>query len=70
MNFPVRLTQKNILLLGGAILIWLFPVISIFVSFGERDVVTGLVALLVGIISSILLYILIIIVNKILPKGT
>ena len=70
MNFKVIITPKNTLLIGGLILIWLFPVISIFVSFGERDVITGLIALLIGTIASIILYILIRIVDLVLPSVT
>lgn len=70
MDFKVILTPKNTLLIGGLILIWLFPVISIFVSFGERDVITGLIALLIGTIASIILYILIRIVDLVLPSVT
>ena len=68
MDFKAILAPKNTLLIGGMILIWLFPVISIFVSFGERDVITGLIALLIGTISSIILYILIRIVDIVLPS--
>ncbi len=70
MDFKVIITPKNTLLIGGLILIWLFPVISIFVSFGERDVITGLIALLIGTIASIILYILIRIVDLVLPSVT
>ncbi|MFX0087067.1 MAG: hypothetical protein ACFFAU_15520 [Candidatus Hodarchaeota archaeon] len=70
MNLPFKLTRKGIFLLAGIILIWIFPLVSIIVSFSENDILTGFFALIIGIFTTIILYILLKIIDIILPSVT
>jgi hypothetical protein len=65
-----KLTRRDIFLIGGIILIWIFPIVSIIVSFTENDILSGFFALIIGIFATIILYVLIRIVDRILPSVT
>ena len=68
MSLPIKISWNNAFLIGGVILIWIFPIISLLYSLNENDIINGFFGLIVGIAASVILFILIKIVDKILPS--
>ncbi len=68
MSLPIKISWNNGFLIGGVILIWIFPIISLLYSLNENDIINGFFGLIVGITASVILFILIKIVDKFLPS--
>ena len=68
MSLYIKNLWNNGFLIGGVILIWIFPIISLIVSLSENDIMNGFFGLIIGIIASVILFILIKIVDKLLPS--
>ena len=63
-----KISWNNGFLLGGVILTWIFPIWSLIDSLRENDIMKGFFGLIVGITASVILFILIKIVDKLLPS--
>ncbi len=68
MSLLIKISRNNGFLLGGVILTWIFPIMSLIDSLRENDIMNGLFGLIVGITASVILFILIKIVDKFLPS--
>ena len=68
MSLPVKISWNNGFLLGGVIIIWIFPIYSLIDSLMENDIMNGFFGLIVGITASVILFILIKIVDKFIPS--
>jgi len=68
MSLPIKISWNNGFLLGGVIIIWIFPIYSLIDSLMENDIMNGFFGLIVGITASVILFILIKIVDKFLPS--
>jgi len=68
MSLPIKISWNNGFLLGGVIIIWIFPIYSLIDSLMENDIMNGFFGLIVGITASVILFILIKIVDKFIPS--
>ena len=68
MRLPIKISWNNGFLLGGVIIIWIFPIYSLIDSLMENDIMNGFFGLIVGITASVILFILIKIVDKFIPS--
>ncbi len=62
-----RFSWKQFFQFLGLILVWIFPVLTLLTSLAEQDLITAVFAFGVGLVSTLVIYFLIRIIDFIFP---
>ena len=65
--FLKKFSWKQLFQALGLFLVWIFPILTIFTSIFDQDLITAVFAFGVGLISTLVLYVLIKVIDFILP---
>lgn len=67
MGFLKRFNWRQFFQVLGLFLVWIFPVLTILTALFEQDLITAVFAFGIGLISTLVIYFLIRIIDFILP---